>query len=128
MMSNYKPSMVNFFFLSVQTQKLPQVKGRLTGECLSDWNTTGTPKASSSNPPFLCKETQAPCCTLCWIIFCVNRAQVNNSGSPFVLSFLVCVNVLQFVQLCVQDGDVGLGLHQRRPQLLVFLGGDSAKS
>ena len=49
----------------------------------------------------------------------------NSGGSPFVLSFLVCVNVLQLVQLCVQDGDVGLGLHQRRPQLLVFLGGDS---
>lgn len=37
-------------------------------------------------------------------------ASYERSASPFMLSSLICVHVLQLVQLRVQDGDVGLRL------------------
>lgn len=100
---------------------LHPLKNILTGEAECDWNMPGIPKPSSSTPLFLCNKTRYQ--TRCWSIFRSNGHE--SSSSPLMLSFLVCINVLQLVQLRVQDGDVCLSLQQRRPQLLIFLWGDS---
>ena len=102
---------------------------RLTEEPESDWNMTGIPPPSSSDHLFLCTGTQThTCCVECWIIYCANRHELEDGVSPFVLSFLICVHVLQLVQLWVEDCDVCLSLQQGRPQLLIFLRGHLVKN
>lgn len=47
--------------------------------------------------------------------------EIKGCSSPFMLGLLVCVHVLQFVQLWVEDGHVSVSLEQRRTELLVLL-------
>lgn len=78
----------------------------------------GIPPSSSSTHLSLCEDTRHPMSHAGSLVqVCVSRA------SPFVLCSLISVHVLQFVQLRVQDGDVGLGLQQGRAQQLVLLCG-----
>lgn len=48
---------------------------------------------------------------------------LDGSTSPLVLGFLVCIHILQLVQVWVKNGDVCLSFQQRQTQLLILLWG-----
>lgn len=110
--SSFNPEMISSF----------TARKDLTVESGLDWSKTRTRSPSFSAGWFLCGHKAKS-----RGVRTTDAEPLGRRRSPFALSPLVVVHVLQLVQLGAQRAHVCAGLQQRRAQLLVLLTKDQTR-